>query len=135
MTNILEINELRKEYNGFTLNNISFVLKSGYIMGLIGPNGAGKTTTIRLIMNLLQRTSGNIRVFGRDNRDSEVPIKQRIGFVFICQVEDKDPVPAPKEVMDIQWVKKKELRRILEETPEKLFVYQLGTLDYYLNYG
>lgn len=60
--------------------------------------------------------------------------KQRIGFVFLCRVEDKEPVPGQGEVKDIQWVTKKELRRLLEETPEKLFVYQLGTLDYYLNY-
>lgn len=83
MENILEIKSLRKEYNkGFTLNNISFALPYGYIMGLIGPNGAGKTTTIKLIMNLLRRNSGEIKIFGKDNREHEMEIKSRIGFVY-----------------------------------------------------
>ena len=82
MENILEIKSLRKEYNGFTLNDISFELPYGYIMGLIGSNGAGKTTTIKLIMNLLRRQSGEIRIFGKDNRVHEMEIKSRIGFVY-----------------------------------------------------
>ena len=60
--------------------------------------------------------------------------KARVGFVFICTVEDKDPLPHPDEVKDIRWVKKSELKRMLEETPEKIFTFQLGALDYYLNY-
>jgi ABC-2 type transport system ATP-binding protein len=80
--NILEIKSLRKEYNGFTLNDISFELPYGYIMGLIGSNGAGKTTTIKLIMNLLRRSGGEIRIFGKDNREHELEIKARIGFVY-----------------------------------------------------
>jgi 8-oxo-dGTP pyrophosphatase MutT (NUDIX family) len=59
----------------------------------------------------------------------------RVGFVFICTVEDKDPVPAPSETKDIHWLKTKELRAILEQTPEKIFTFQLGALDYYLNYN
>lgn len=58
----------------------------------------------------------------------------RVGFVFICTVEDKEPAPGPGEVKEIQWIKKSNLRRILEETPEKIFVLQLGVLDYYLNH-
>lgn len=82
MENILEIANLRKEYQDFTLNNISFNLKRGYIMGFIGPNGAGKSTTIKLIMNLIKRDRGEIKVFGLDNIENEVEIKQRIGFVY-----------------------------------------------------
>jgi len=82
MENILEIQSLRKEYEGFTLKDISFQLPYGYIMGLIGPNGAGKTTTIKLIMNLLQRNSGEIKIFGKDNREHEIEIKSRLGFVY-----------------------------------------------------
>jgi len=57
-------------------------LPYGYIMGLIGPNGAGKTTTIKLIMNLLRRDDGEIRIFGKDNLEYEMEIKSRIGFVY-----------------------------------------------------
>lgn len=82
MENILEIKSLRKEYDGFTLNDISFELPYGYIMGLIGPNGAGKTTTIKLIMNLLRRNGGEIKIFGKDNIEDEMEVKSRIGFVY-----------------------------------------------------
>ncbi len=82
MENILEINSLRKEYDNFTLNDISFKLPYGYIMGLIGPNGAGKTTIIKLIMNLIRKKSGDIKVFGMDNIENETDIKSRIGFVY-----------------------------------------------------
>ncbi|HHV65083.1 MAG TPA: ABC transporter ATP-binding protein [Peptococcaceae bacterium] len=51
-------------------------------MGFIGPNGSGKTTTIKLILNLLRKDRGEIRVFGRDNVIEEKEIKNRIGFVF-----------------------------------------------------
>ena len=50
-------------------------------MGLIGPNGAGKTTIIKLIMNIIRRDNGEIKIFGRDNLKEEARVKSRIGFV------------------------------------------------------
>lgn len=82
MDKILEVSNLRKEYDNFTLNDINFSLDRGYIMGFIGPNGAGKSTTIKLIMNLIKKTSGEIRVFGKDNVRNERDIKEKIGFVY-----------------------------------------------------
>lgn len=79
---ILEIKNLSKDYVGFKLDNVSFNLKKGYIMGFIGPNGSGKTTTIKLIMNLIKRTSGEIKVFGLDNLEDEKEVKYKIGFVY-----------------------------------------------------
>jgi 8-oxo-dGTP pyrophosphatase MutT (NUDIX family) len=61
--------------------------------------------------------------------------KPRIGLVFVCTVDDKEPVPGHGEVKDIRWVRRAELKRMLEEIPEKVFTFQLGALDYYLNYG
>jgi len=58
----------------------------------------------------------------------------RVGFVFLCEVEDGDLKPAKREVKSIEWVDKTKLRRIVEETPEKIFTLQLGVLDYYLSY-
>jgi len=81
MSAILEVDNLRKEYRDFNLN-VSFSLERGYLMGFIGPNGAGKSTTIKLIMNLLKKDSGAIKVFGLDNVKNEIEIKQRIGFVY-----------------------------------------------------
>lgn len=82
MSNILEIRNLRKQYDKFSLKDISFSLERGYIMGFIGPNGAGKSTTIKLIMNLIKRDSGEIKVFGLDNIRNEKEIKEKIGFVY-----------------------------------------------------
>ena len=78
----LELRGVRKAYPGFALQDVSFTLPRGVIGGLIGPNGAGKTTIIKLIMNLVRREAGEIRVFGLDNRRSEVEVKSRIGFVY-----------------------------------------------------
>lgn len=60
--------------------------------------------------------------------------KPWIGFVFICEVEDKEPIPQENEVKDIRWIKKSVLKKMIDETPEKFFTLQLGPLDYYLNY-
>ncbi len=79
---LLEINNLTKVYEGFKLDDISFNLNKGYIMGFIGENGAGKTTTIKLIMNLLKRDKGEIKIFDKDNIEYEREIKERIGFVY-----------------------------------------------------
>ncbi|PCI31467.1 MAG: sodium ABC transporter ATP-binding protein [Flavobacteriaceae bacterium] len=82
MNNILEISNLSKSYEDFHLDNISFSLPKGYIMGLIGPNGSGKTTIIKIIMNLIMKQSGDVKIFGLDHRANEVEVKKRIGFVY-----------------------------------------------------
>jgi ABC-2 type transport system ATP-binding protein len=81
MQNVLEIENLNKDYGDFKLKDVSFALPQGFIMGLVGPNGAGKTTIIKLILNLLRRDGGDIKVFGLDNVNHEVAVKSRIGFV------------------------------------------------------
>ena len=82
MNNYLEVHNLSKSFDKFKLNNINFTLPKGYIMGLIGPNGAGKTTTIKLILNMLKRDSGEIKIMGLDNIDNEQKIKNELGIVF-----------------------------------------------------
>jgi len=79
--NVLEVKNLAKDYGDFRLNGVSFGLPRGYIMGLIGPNGAGKTTVIKLILNLIRRDGGEIRIFEQDNLAHDVEVKRRIGFV------------------------------------------------------
>lgn len=82
MNNAIEIKNLSKSFNTFALNDVSFSLPQGSIMGFIGENGAGKTTTIKLILNQLHRDAGTITLFGRDNIQCEKEIKDRIGVVF-----------------------------------------------------
>jgi len=78
----LEVNNLSKNYKEFSLQNLSFSLEPGFIMGFIGPNGAGKSTTIKLIMNLIKKDGGEIKVFGMDHLKHEKEIKEKIGFVY-----------------------------------------------------
>ncbi len=85
MPPVIEISGISKRYDQsstFSLENVSISLEKGYILGLIGPNGAGKTTLIKLILNLINRDSGDIKIFGEDLFNAEKEIKQRIGFVF-----------------------------------------------------
>lgn len=82
MDNMLEVTALSKTYTDFTLDNISFRLPEGFIMGLIGPNGSGKTTTIKSILNMIEPDSGSITVFEKDHIEQEQEIKRDIGVVF-----------------------------------------------------
>ena len=82
MENILITENLSKKYEGFTLDEVSFQLPKGCIMGLVGENGAGKTTIIKLILNLIKKNSGSVQVFGLDNIENDPKIKNRIGVVL-----------------------------------------------------
>lgn len=77
---MLNITNLCKEYEGFKLDNVSFYLPKGYIMGLVGKNGAGKSTTIKSIMNILD-FQGEIQVNGHGNIADEMSVKQAVGVV------------------------------------------------------
>ncbi len=80
--NAIEINGLTKKYDGFTLDNVSFTVPKGSIMGFIGQNGAGKTTTIRSLLNIIKADSGEIKLLGLDHAKDEYEVKERIAVVF-----------------------------------------------------
>ena len=80
--NAIEISGLTKKYDGFTLDNISFNVPKGSIMGFIGQNGAGKTTTIKALLNIIKADSGSIKMLGLDNSTHEYEIKEHIAAVF-----------------------------------------------------
>lgn len=80
--NAIEIQGLTKKYDGFTLDNISFNVPKGSIMGFIGQNGAGKTTTIRALLGIIQYDSGTIHMLGMDHKKHEYEIKEQIAAVF-----------------------------------------------------
>ncbi len=107
MNNILELNGVSKTFAKFALKDVSFALPEGFIMGFIGRNGAGKTTTIKLILNMLKKDSGIIRVFGKDHAQSEQEIKQRIGVVMDqpFYVEEWTPADLEKALLPFyaQW--------------------------------
>ena len=80
--NAIEIKGVTKKYDGFTLDNISFNVPRGSIMGFIGQNGAGKTTTIRALLNIIAIDSGSISLLGQDHIKNEYEIKENIAAVF-----------------------------------------------------
>lgn len=82
MENVIEVKGLRKKYKDFELKDINLSLQKGMIMGFIGENGAGKTTTIKAILNLINPSSGEIKIFGLDNKKEEEKIKEDIGVIL-----------------------------------------------------
>lgn len=82
MEQVIELNNVTKQFKGFSMNNLDLQVKKGFVTGFIGANGAGKSTTIKLIMNLLKPDAGEVKVFGLDYTNHEKEIKERIGFVY-----------------------------------------------------
>ena len=80
--NALELKQLEKRYDGFTLEPLDLTLPSGAILGLIGENGAGKTTTIKLILDMISRDGGTVTLYGKDNCESFPLGKEDIGVVL-----------------------------------------------------
>ena len=82
MNTVLEICNLKKELDNFSLDKVDFSLKEGCITGFIGVNGSGKTTTIKTILGLYPKDGGNIKVFGNDIEKREYAVKNRLGVVL-----------------------------------------------------
>ncbi|MDE6405558.1 MAG: ATP-binding cassette domain-containing protein, partial [Lachnospiraceae bacterium] len=84
MENILELRNLTKSYpkSGFTLDQVTFSLPYGSILGFVGENGAGKTTTIGCILNTVRKDSGTVKIFGREMGDADTDIREKIGVVY-----------------------------------------------------
>lgn len=80
--NAIEITGLTKSYKDFTLDNLELTLPGGCILGLIGENGAGKSTTIKLILDMIKRDGGIVKILGRDNSREIQLIKEDVGTVF-----------------------------------------------------
>lgn len=79
--NILEVSHLQKNYGSFSLEDISFSLPAGYIMGYIGQNGAGKTTTLNAITRLIKPDDGEITVNGLSFDRDPVGYRDAIGYI------------------------------------------------------
>lgn len=77
--NHIEVNHIHKKYEQFQLNDVSFTVPTGCVVGFIGENGAGKTTTIKSILNCIHLDQGEIKLFGKPISDD---IKEDIGVVF-----------------------------------------------------
>lgn len=79
---VLEIKNLTKYYGKIRgVENLSLQLSEGEIFGFIGPNGAGKSTTIRSVMNLINKTSGEILINGKLFDKDDLNMKEKIGYL------------------------------------------------------
>lgn len=79
---LLEVKGLCKKYRGFKLDNVSFSIEQGYIMGFIGRNGAGKTTTLKSILGLVHKDEGKAVICGHDFDQDEFYCKSKVSLVF-----------------------------------------------------
>lgn len=79
--NVLEVKNLTKKFGNFTaVDNISFSLKEGEILGFLGPNGAGKTTTIHMLLDVMTPTNGSISYFGKPFKGNRSEILKKLNF-------------------------------------------------------
>lgn len=79
--NAIEIKNLRKDFDSFSLKIEDLKIPEGFVTGFIGPNGSGKTTTIKLILNMLSKDSGSIKLFGKEYKNDELSLKEYLGVV------------------------------------------------------
>jgi len=97
---VLQVTGVSKTYPSFQLQQVSFGVEEGTIMGFIGRNGAGKSTTLKAILNLIHVDGGQITYFGMDIREHETEIKQKIGYAAGA----------------VEFYKKKKIREIMAVT-------------------
>ncbi|MCL6221217.1 ABC transporter ATP-binding protein [Streptococcus dysgalactiae subsp. equisimilis] len=112
--NAIEIKNLVKTFDGFTLGPINLCIPKGTIVGYIGQNGVGKSTTIKLLLGLLNSDSGEINILGTDNPNS-VELKDKLGIVF-----DDLLVPEEMTLVDLE----RFCSRVYSKWDKKFF-YQL----------
>lgn len=116
---VIEVKNLTKDFDGFlAVDNVSFEIAKGEIVGLLGPNGAGKTTIITLLLGLTKSTKGEIKIFGLDIEKDKQDILKNVNFasaynhfsgrltvfenlyVFSCLYEVKNPKEKIKKLLE-----------------------------------
>jgi len=79
---MLEVRQLTKLYNSLpAVQNVSFVVRPGQVLGCLGPNGAGKSTTVKMLIGLLQPTAGQVLFHGTDIHADLVSYRKQLGYV------------------------------------------------------
>ena len=99
--NIIEVENLRKEYAGgvVAVDGVSFSVRRGEFFGFLGPNGAGKSTTMNMMVNLVKKTSGIIRIAGFDNDKQPNEVYKRVGFAM--QEVGLDETATAREMLEL----------------------------------
>ena len=124
---MIEVDHLTKRYGAFTaVDDISFQVGKGEIVGFLGPNGAGKTTTMRVLTCFLPATEGTARIAGHDIFDHPLEVKKRIGYLpeLPPLYRDMRVRTYLEFIAKIKGVAPKEARRRIDEV-----VVQCGLVD------
>ena len=78
----VELKDVTKRYNEIVaVNNLNLTIETGEIFGLLGPNGSGKSTTLKMLMGLVEPTTGSVSALGLEVQKHPVEVKQRVGYV------------------------------------------------------
>ena len=123
MGTMVEIQNLRKEFGPIlAVDDVSFTVGQGEVLGFLGPNGAGKSTTMKMITGFLTPTSGTVRISGFDIQDQPLEAKTRIGYLPEGAPAYLDMTPATflTFVAEMRGFRGAELRNRVSETVEKV---------------
>ena len=134
---MIQIEGLTKKFGSFAaVDNISFVVKRGEVLGFLGPNGAGKTTVMRMITGFLTPTAGNVLVSGFDTIINPIEIKRRIGYLpeGAPLYEDMTPMELLNFVADVRKISGGKKREAIAKAASQINIEQvlhqsIGTLS------
>lgn len=115
---MIEVKNLVKKYNDhIAVDDLSFTLEKGHVLGFLGPNGAGKSTTMNIMTGYLQATSGSVKINGHDIEEEPDEVKKSIGY--LPEIPPLYPDMKVKEylrfVAELKKVKKAEREKMLNE--------------------
>jgi len=128
VSTLLEIEGLTKRFGPITaVDDISFSVDRGEVLGFLGPNGAGKSTAMKMITGYLSPTAGNITVCGHDVRRHPIEIKRRIGYLpeGAPLYGDMTPNSLLNFVCDIRQLSREQRQRGLEHAIESLHLQRV----------
>lgn len=124
---MIEVKNVTKKYGNFVaVDNISFDIKDGEIVGLLGPNGAGKSTTMNMITGFIEATEGNIIVNGYDISKKPVKAKKQIGYMpeGVPSYQELTPKEFLKYIAELKMVDRKTIKEQIENV-----IKQTGLLE------
>jgi ABC-2 type transport system ATP-binding protein len=98
---IIEVKKLTKEYKGGTkaVQGVSFTVQPGEFFGFLGPNGAGKSTTMNMLVNLVKKTSGSVKIDGHEVSNKPDEVYKRVGFAM--QEVGLDETATAREMLEL----------------------------------
>ncbi len=120
---MVEIKHLRKQFGLLTaVDNISFQVEKGEVLGFLGPNGAGKSTTMKMITGFLTPTAGNVTVYGHDIVQKPLEVKRRIGYLPEGAPAYPDMTPASflEFVAQVRGLRGEDKRSKIKDTIKKV---------------